>query len=257
MCLIFLSVNNHPNYSLIVASNRDEFYNRRTAPADFWEDAPNILGGRDLEANGTWMGVSRSGRISLLTNFRDPKNINPSAPSRGHLVSDFLREGAHAEDYLRTIEKRGREFNGFNLITGSAEGLWYYSNYGKGIFRIPDGMHGLSNHLLNTPWPKVEVGKRQFEELLRPAVIRPDTLFEFLYDDRTAPDNQLPDTGVGMERERVLSSMFIKSPNYGSRCSTALLIDRNRHVLFSERVFNLTTFDHTTRTFEFDIDPGT
>ncbi len=255
MCLIFLSINNHQTYSLIVAANRDEFYNRRTAPAEFWEDAPNVLAGRDLEANGTWMGISRSGRISLLTNFRDPRNINPSAPSRGHLVSDFLRKDTQATEYLKSIEQRGKEYNGFNLIAGSAGELWYYSNYGNGIASIPDGLHGLSNHLLNTPWPKVERGRNQFQQLLQPEVIDPGTLFEFLYDDRQAPDDKLPDTGVGLERERVLSSMFIKSPNYGSRCSTVLLIDRNRHVLFSERVYDLKTFAYTTRTFEFDIHP--
>lgn len=256
MCLIFLLVNEHPTYSLVVAANRDEFYNRRTAPAGFWEDAPHILAGRDLEANGTWMGISRSGRISLLTNFRDPGNINPAAPSRGHLVSDFLRMDTHASEYLKSIEQRGREFNGFNLIAGSINDLWYYSNYGNGIARIPDGLHGLSNHLLNTPWPKVEWGKRRLRPLLRPDVIDPGILFDFLYDDRQAPDDRLPDTGVGLERERVLSSMFIKSPDYGSRCSTVLLIDRNHHARFAERVYDLTTFAYTTRTFEFDIQPG-
>ncbi len=253
MCLIFFSINHHPNYRLIIAANRDEFHARRTAPADYWPDAPGVLAGRDLEANGTWMGVSRQGRVSLITNYRDPHHINPKAPSRGHLVSDFLAGNEPLQDYLRNVEQHGHKFNGFNLVTGFPGELWYYSNYGKGVQRVPDGLHGLSNHLLNTPWPKVERGKQRIQPLLKQDSISPDSLFEFLYDDQVAPDERLPDTGVGLERERVLSSMFIKSPNYGSRCSTVVLIDRNNHLLFSERVYDLTTFAHTTRTFEFDI----
>lgn len=253
MCLIFLSVNNHPRYKLVIAGNRDEFHDRRTAPASFWTDTPEVLGGRDLEAHGTWLGISRSGRLSLLTNFRDPRNINPAAPSRGHLVSDFLVHGPSELEYLRIVERRGKEYNGFNLIAGTPDRLYYYSNYGQGIQRLPEGLHGLSNHLLNTPWPKVERGKKALANLLRADSILPSELFEFLYDDRVAPDDQLPDTGVGLERERVLSSMFIKSPGYGSRCSTVILIDRNNHVLFSERAYDLSTFAHETRSFEFDI----
>lgn len=254
MCLIFLSINNHPRYKLIIAANRDEFHKRRTAPADFWHDAPQILAGRDLEANGTWLGVSRKGRISLLTNYRDPKNIDPAAPSRGHLVSDFLSDTIHGDAYLRTVEQKGNQYNGFNLLVGTHEELYYYSNYAQGIQRLPEGFHGLSNHLLNTPWPKVERGKKLLEPMLGEDTIDPERLFELLYDERRAPDDRLPDTGVGLERERVLSSMFIKSPDYGSRSSTVVLVDKANHLLFSERVYDLTTFQHTTKTFEFDID---
>ena len=127
MCLIFLSINNHPRYKLIIAANRDEFHKRRTAPANFWDDAPQILAGRDLEASGTWLGVSRKGRISLLTNYRDPKNINPAAPSRGHLVSDFLGDTIHGEQYLRAVEQKGNQYNGFNLLVGTPEELYYLS----------------------------------------------------------------------------------------------------------------------------------
>lgn len=254
MCLIFLSIDNHPRYKLVLAGNRDEFHSRPTAPAGFWPDAPHLLAGRDLEANGTWLGITRKGRLSLLTNFRDPRNINPAAPSRGHLVSDFLLRDVHGKDYLSEVASRGREYNGFNLIVGEPGSLWYYSNYGDDVQPLSPGFHGLSNHLLNTPWPKVEKGK----ELLRPILDRENIkaveLHEILYDDQPAPDNRLPDTGMGLERERMLSSMFIKSPNYGSRCSTVVLIDRENHVLFSERVYDLTTFAHSTQDFEFDID---
>ncbi len=254
MCLIFLAVNHHPRYKLIIAGNRDEFHGRATAPADFWPDAPDLLAGRDLEAKGTWLGISRKGRISLLTNFRDPKNINPAAPSRGQLVSDFLIHPVRPKHYVEEVASRGEAFNGFNLIVGTPDELWYFSNYAKGIRQIVPGFHGLSNHLLNTPWPKVERGKALLQSALESEEVDPDRLFEILYDERPAPDDQLPDTGVGLDRERVLSSMFIKSPNYGSRSSTVVLIDRENRVRFSERVYDLNTFAHQTRHFAFDID---
>jgi len=253
MCLIFLSIDNHPRYKLIIAANRDEFHKRRTAPAGFWPDTPHILAGRDLEANGTWLGVSTTGRVSLLTNYRDPSNINPSAPSRGHLVSDFLDNDVHGEQYLKAVEEKGNQYNGFNLLVGTPEEIFYFSNYAEGVHRLPPGFHALSNHLLNTPWPKVERGKERLRPILEEPNIESATLFEFLYDDRQAADSQLPDTGIGLERERVLSSMFIKSPDYGSRSSTVVLVDRSNHVHFSERVYDLNTFQHTTKTFEFDI----
>lgn len=253
MCLIFFSVDEHPRYKLILAGNRDEFHHRRTAPADYWPDVPHVLAGRDLEANGTWLGVSRKGRISLLTNYRDPANINPSAPSRGHLVSDYLISDKHAKDYLLDVKERGKEYNGFNLLVGTPDHLWYYSNYGGEVQPITPGLHGLSNHLLNTPWPKVERGKMLLAPVLEKETIVPEELFDLLYDEQQAPDQSLPDTGVGLDRERVLSSMFIKSPNYGSRCSTVLLVDRNNRVQFAERVYDLTTFAHSTRQFDFVV----
>jgi uncharacterized protein with NRDE domain len=254
MCLIFLSVNQHPGYKLIIAGNRDEFHARPTAPADYWSEAPGLLAGRDLEAMGTWLGVSRRGRVSLLTNFRDPHNINPAAPSRGHLVSDFLLSQETGKEYLDKVSARGPIYNGFNLVAGMADELWYYSNYSNAVTAVQPGFHGLSNALLNTPWPKVERGKSLLLPAMSGETIDPEELFELLYDDTPAPDEQLPDTGVGLERERVLSSMFIKSPNYGSRCSTVLSVDRDNHVHFSERVYDLVNFTHVTRHFEFNIE---
>ena len=253
MCLIFLSLNNHPTYKFILAANRDEFYHRKTAAADFWEDHPQILGGRDLEAMGTWLGMTRSGKVSLLTNYRDPKNINPDAPSRGRLVSDYLEGTVRAETYLKEIESDGSQYNGFNLITGTMDDLWYFSNYSKSIKKLRAGLHGLSNHLLDTPWPKVVRGKERIQRILQQSTIGTDALFEFLYDEQRAPDAQLPDTGIGMERERTLSSMFIKSPNYGSRCSTVILVNQQNHVVFAERVYNLETFEFSAKMFEFEI----
>lgn len=253
MCLIFLSIDQHPEYSLIIAGNRDEFHSRRTASARFWEDAPELLGGRDLEAGGTWLGITRSGRVSLITNYRDLRNLKAAAPSRGHLVSDFLTGSSATPDYLAKIKTKGSEYNGFNLVTGTTNELWYYSNYAEDIRKVSPGLHGLSNHLLDTPWPKVVRGEELIEPILLQKTLDPIQLHEMLYDERRAPDAQLPDTGVGLERERMLSSMFIKSPNYGSRCSTVILVQRNGHVHFSERVYDLKSFTHETRTYEFEI----
>ena len=253
MCLIFLSLNDHPTYKLIVAANRDEFYSRKTAVASYWKDHPTLLGGRDLEAAGTWMGITTSGKISMLTNYRDPQNINSKAPSRGKLVSDFLIGNVTGDEYLKSISTHGKTYNGFNLINGTVDELYYYSNYAEGIQRIKPGLHGLSNHLLDTNWPKVARGKEKLKPILAQNKINPEELFTFLYDDQLATDNQLPQTGLSLERERALSSMFIKTENYGSRCSTIILVDQSNGVQFIERVYNLETFEYTTGVFEFEI----
>ena len=255
MCLIFLSVNNHPFYKLVVASNRDEFYNRKTAPAHFWQDHPALIGGRDLEASGTWMAMTTQGKISLVTNYRDPQHIDPHAPSRGQLVVDYLVDEKDPQNYLASLSDRAKTYNGFNLIVGNPDELWYFSNYRAGIQRIHSGLYGLSNHLLETPWPKVVRGKNKLKHLLEINALKPDDLFELLKDDTIAQDELLPDTGIGIERERVLSSMFIKSPNYGTRCSTVVLVDQDNHVTFVERVYDTQTFDYSTQTFEFALTP--
>ncbi len=253
MCLIFFALNNHPKYKLIVAANRDEFYARKTAPAHFWEDHPNILGGRDLEASGTWMALNKKGKISLITNYRDPANINPNAPSRGQLVSDFLVNGDTPQEYLSQVSERASQYNGFNLLTGYVDELWYLSNYREGIHKLESGVHGLSNHLLDTPWPKVHRGKEKFSKAISNSAIEPDALFELLYDEQRAEDQSLPNTGIGLERERALSSMFIKTNGYGTRCSTVILVSHDNQVLFSERVYELDTFAHNTNRFQFSI----
>ncbi|HYC86282.1 MAG TPA: NRDE family protein [Chryseosolibacter sp.] len=253
MCLIFIALKQHPRYKLIVAANRDEFYNRRTAAAGFWPDHPGVLGGRDLEAQGSWLGMNRAGAIAMVTNFRDPTNIDPSAPSRGALVSDYLTRAHDPMTYLKGVQARARRYNGFNLVVGDPDKLWYFSNYAQGVTEMTAGIFGLSNHLLETPWPKVRRGKDKLAALLASEEIVPDKLFRLLYDDGRAPDEQLPDTGIGLERERALSSMFIKTNGYGTRCSTVILVDYENRVTFSERIFDLQTFEHQTQDFIFNI----
>ncbi|HET9054298.1 MAG TPA: NRDE family protein [Cyclobacteriaceae bacterium] len=253
MCLIFLSVQEHPQYKLIIAANRDEFYQRKTAAADYWQDHPEILGGRDLQAQGTWLAMNKNGRVAMVTNYRDLRNIKPAAPSRGALVTDYLLDTESPERYLNRVAEKDRDYNGFNVIAGNPEELWYHSNYKQGVYKLPPGLHGLSNHLLNTPWPKVERGLDKMKKILSSKNVSTDELFAVLFDDVVAADNNLPDTGVGLEWERVLSSMFIKSPGYGTRCSTVVLVDKNNNVRFSERVYDLQTFTHTQKDFDFEI----
>jgi uncharacterized protein with NRDE domain len=253
MCLLFLSIDNHPNYKLVLAGNRDEFYNRKTAAAQFWHDNENILGGRDLVAGGTWLAMTKQGRIGMVTNYRDPQNIKSNAPSRGHLVSDFLAGDESTDTYLRRVSENGKMYNGFNLIIGDKNDLSYYSNYREGVEKLAPGFYGLSNHLLETAWPKVARGKERITPVIERAVIDPEKILDALYDDHVADDNVLPVTGLPLAQERALSSMFIKMEGYGSRCSTVILIDKADQVLFTERVYNTSTFDHTTSSFRFSL----
>ena len=259
MCLIFFAIQQHPIYKFIIAANRDEFYNRQTAPADYWQDHPTIVGGRDLEARkpdgscGTWMAMTKSGRIGMVTNYRDPKSIDPNAPSRGHLVSDYLENQIDPYDYLNEISSNGKIYNGYNLVVGSLNDLWYLSNYQDKIEKLPPGLHGLSNHLLNTPWPKVVHGKVKLSTLIEAKTISAEKLFDFLQNTDQAEDSHLPETGIGLERERALSSIFIKTKGYGTRCSTVVLVDNDNHVEFTERVYDLTTFEYLDNTFKFKL----
>jgi len=252
MCLIFVAIKSHPKYKLIVAANRDEFYARSTAPANWWTDHPQILGGRDLQAMGTWLGMTKSGRLCMVTNFRDLRNLKAKAPSRGKLVTDFLLDKISAESYLQKLEPHAKAYNGFSLITGTVDSLFYLSNYRAGIIQLNSGLFGLSNHLLETPWPKVERGKMEIEALLKRNTIDKDDLFRVLSDETIYADEKLPDTGVGLERERYLSAAFIKSTGYGTRCSTVILVDYHNRVAFHERVydpesssFSINSFDYT------------
>ena len=238
MCLILFSYAKQPGYRLILVANRDEFYDRPTRPLAAWQDTPNIYGGRDMQGNGTWLGISRCGRIAALTNYRDPAAQNPQAPSRGLLVSHFLENTTAPDSYLERVRKTGHRYNGFNLLVGDRKGLWYYSNRGDGIEHLRPGLYGLSNHLINTEWPKIVRGKKRLKKILtQEGNLGIEGLFGVLSDRALAPDDQLPNTGVGLEWERLLSPLFIASGNYGTRSSSVLLITDSGEVTFEERSF--------------------
>jgi len=237
MCLIVFANNVHPNYKLIFAANRDEFYDRPTLQAEFWNDHPELLAGRDLQAGGTWMGITKKGKFAAIKNFRDLKNHRNDAPSRGKLTVDFLANNIHPEEYYGFLKSDLNKFNGFNLILGNIDELYYFSNKNEELKKLEPGIHGISNALLNTPWPKVEKSKKQLEALLGQNEIHPNEVMNILYDKNKADDYDLPDTGVGIELERLLSPVFIKSEKYGTRCSTVVLVDRDNTVSFIEKSY--------------------
>jgi uncharacterized protein with NRDE domain len=240
VCLILFANEANSRYHLVLAANRDEAYSRPTAPAAFWKEAPNVLAGKDLKSGGSWMGVTRSGKVAAVTNFRGPGKVWEGAPSRGNLVSNFLMNGDSPDVFLDTLRTRARNYNGFNLLVGNTEGLrWYCNRHDEQPQRIIPGIHGLSNHLLDTPWSKVERGKRALEHLMvSEKEITPEQVFPILEDHSLAADDELPDTGVGLELERVLSAPFIRTQDYGTRSSTVLLIEHTGSVTFVERSFN-------------------
>jgi uncharacterized protein with NRDE domain len=256
MCLLILAIQAHPAYKLIIAANRDEFYERHTSPAGFWDKRPHILAGRDLRGRGTWLGITRTGRIGAITNYRDPTSFKPNAPSRGKLVTDFLSGNKDPEAYLREVDlKAKKSYNGFNLVVGMEDRLFWYSNRGHGIQRIARGIHGLSNHLLDTPWPKVSRAKAALERTLRDAShIAPETLLEILLDRTIPQDRSLPDTGVGIELERMLSPIFIAGTDYGTRSSTVILMDHEARVTFLERTHGSSPCPLSDVVFEFEIE---
>lgn len=239
MCLINFHYGEHPTYKLIVAANRDESYDRPTAQANFWEENSNILAGRDLVHKGTWLGITKSGRFAALTNFRDPTEFGIEKKSRGDLVKDYLIGNSRPVEFLENVQQHKDAYAGFNLIVGNSEGLFYFSNKQAKIKEIPMGTHSLSNEYLNTPWPKVTKGKERLHDYVRQhEVIETDVLFDILHDTDIASDELLPDTGVGLDLERKLSPLFIKTPNYGTRCSTVVLVGHDDSITFVERTFS-------------------
>jgi uncharacterized protein with NRDE domain len=237
VCLIALAWRTHPAYRLIVAANRDEYFARASAPAGFWDDHKNVLAGRDLEAGGTWLGITLTERFAALTNYRNPAERRTGVPSRGALVADFLTGDATPAAYMKEIERKAASYNGFSLLAGDAESLWFLSNRGGGPQRVEPGVHGLSNHLLDTPWPKVERAKARLAGQLG-RVFDPDAAFELLTDTERASSAELPSTGVSLELEERLSAIrILAAGGYGTRCSTALCFANDGRLELHERSY--------------------
>jgi len=227
MCLAVLALRSIPGVPVLVAANRDEFHARPTAPAARWPGEPAIHSGRDLRAGGTWMGATQDNRFALVTNYREPGRNRADAPSRGALVEGWLRSTDTAGEYLARLHAEGERYNGFNLIVGDAGRAWYYGNRGGAPRELPAGIHGLSNHLLDTPWPKLVRVRQAFGRLIAqagPGLPATRALHAMLHDRTPAADAELPRTGLSLERERMLGSPFIVSPDYGTRASTVLAL---------------------------------
>ena len=233
MCLIVLAWRTRGDLPLVVAANRDEWRERPTQAAHWWPDHPELFAGRDLRAGGTWMGVTRGGRFAAVTNFRDPSDRRTTARSRGGLVTDFLLSDDTPQAFISSLAPHASDYNGFNLLAGDGRTLWYFGSRGGLAREVAPGVHGLSNHLLDEPWPKV----RRARETMARALGEPDPapiLEAFLGEAVVAQDTELPDTGVGLAWERRLSPPLITGEDYGTRSSTTLTVDAQGHVRFRE-----------------------
>ncbi|MGY4690047.1 NRDE family protein [Salibacterium sp. K-3] len=252
MCLIGIGFRIHPEYPLIVAANRDEFYDRPAAPLHSWYDSP-IIAGKDLKQRGTWMGVTKAGRFAAVTNVRDPGETN--APwSRGTIVKDFLETG-DTEGFFKELRKNRHWYGGYNLIGGDRNGLYYATNQTDDEKRfLPSGIYGLSNAYLETPWPKVKKIKSSFSRLMLgpDSRISTDSLFDVLSDSEEAGEDQLPDTGIGLSLEKKLSPLFINMEGYGTRSQTVFMLSNQGSVVIEEKTFRENSEVAARSTFYWD-----
>ena len=248
MCLLVLAWQAHPRYRLIVAANRDEFHDRPADALGKWTAGAGgvpreILAGRDLQAGGTWLGLDRARRVGIVTNYRDLQRSAPGAPSRGELIPRYLTGDACAGAFVEALEPAAVRYAGFNLLVSDTDALWYASNRAERFARVlPPGVYGLSNHLLDTPWPKLARVRRAFHAWLD-ATPEPDpeALLAMLADRTPAADHEpLPETGLSFEWERTLSAPFVLNREYGTRCSTVLLLAPGGRLALTERRFDCT-----------------
>lgn len=266
MCVLVFAHKFHPRYKFIFAGNRDEFYNRPTQHASVWGNEIKILSGIDLKSYGTWLGITiqrndsiPNGDFAVVTNFRDFYRFKeiPDLKSRGLLVKDFL-EGKYPYssienrfiDFGDYVVSKSNEYNVYNLIYGNFDELYYFNNVEKRFEKIPTGIHGLSNSFLDVPWPKVHWAKLEFSEIVNSSNDIVNDLLQLLSDRSQFDEELLPDTGVGLEREKLLSSIFIKSENYGTRSSTIILVDYNDNLFFLERNYEGDKYFDVTFSFK-------
>jgi uncharacterized protein with NRDE domain len=233
MCLVLVAWRGDSKYPCVVAANRDELHSRPAAQARWWRTQPDILAGQDLLAGGTWLGVTRSGRFAALTNYRDPEQRREGTPSRGTLVTSILKSADGTAETLGRLRDVGANYNGFNLIFSDGKRLAIYESMRGTGRELGPGIYGLSNHLLDTPWPKVQNAKSRLSAALAD-LSDPQAVLALLRDESPAPDSQLPRTGLSLQWERLVSSAFVRAPDYGTRCSTLLRIDQHRRACFDE-----------------------
>lgn len=244
MCLIIFAHQAVVGYPLVLAANRDEFFPRPTQHAQFWSEetgSQRVLAGKDLQAGGTWLGITDSGRFAAVTNIRDPSQPEQKPRSRGELTLSFLQSNLSAEEYARSLQPSLDEFAGFNLLVGDSDSMCYINNFEGIIQQLEPGIYGLSNGLLNSDWPKVSHGRDKLEQLVQePDKLKTDQLIAMMGDSQQAEDSELPETGVPIELERELSAAFIHNTQreYGTRCSTALVMESSGRVRFNEQNFD-------------------
>jgi uncharacterized protein with NRDE domain len=255
MCLIVVAWRSHPRYPCIIAANRDEFHERATAPGHWWAGNPPILAGRDLQGGGTWLGFTRTGRFAALTNYRTPQPPRTEAPSRGNLVTEVLRSTRTPTEELARLQRVGAAYNGFNLIFSDGERLGVYESVRGAGRELTPGIYGLSNDALDTPWPKVQKAKLRLQAALQ-NMDDPRAALDLLRDERPAADAELPKTGLALERERLVSSAFIRDAVYGTRCSTVVRIDQSGQAIFDEWSWDACGEESNRVSLHFDIAHG-
>ena len=260
MCYILLAINQSKKYPFILAANRDEYYQRQTLPLGMWADNPDMAGGCDLEQGGTWMAATKTGRFAAVTNFREVGIPVSAARSRGLLITDFLNSDLDSQVFSERLIRQADDYSGYNLIYGHLpDRLHYYSNRSnQPPVLLRSGIYSLSNHLLDTPWPKVVLGKQAFENIIKgPSSALLPALFQLLADRTRADDHELPDTGVDRQFERLLSSIFIEGEQYGTRSSSVITVDRRHQVNFSELTHRSEAdSENNPVTLDFTINPG-
>lgn len=253
MCLIAFSYLNHPKYPLILIANRDEFYKRPTQAASFWGIDSGLLAGKDIEAGGTWMGMTKTGLFAALTNYRDPKNINNDRKSRGEIPLKFLQSNLTSEQFLIELEKEADQYNGFNLLVWDGKNMMHFNNHFMIKTIIAPGLYGLSNATLDSPWPKVNKIKERFTRALE-SDFQIEDLFGLLEDQAPAFDHDLPNTGIAPAWEKSLSSICIRTEKYGTVGSTVITINHQKEVTFIERNYELPNRYKSYNQYKFKIE---
>jgi len=257
MCLIALAWQTDPERPLVLIANRDEFHERPAAPLAFWDDAPEIAAGRDLREHGTWLGLSRRGRMAAVTNVREPQEGGRRfARSRGALTTEFLLGQSSATAHVQTLMRDAHQFGGFNLLLWDGVELVYASNRPTPNWhRVEPGVHGLSNARLDTPWPKTLWAQQQIGAWMRGSDAASESLLSAMTSREVPADAALPDTGVGIEAERLLAPPFIYRPGYGTRCTTWLQIDGRGHAQIRERRYDGQAQPAGDAALDFDFQP--
>lgn len=246
MCTVLFSIKSNSDYEFILAANRDEFFRRPTAPLHFWGAEKSILAGRDLEGGGSWLGVNTKGRFAVLTNFREPMAEKKSFLSRGELVENVLSYSGPVSNFYSVVGDADK-YRGFNLLYGNSKEMYYFSNRKKDVILLPPGIYGLSNHFLDSPWPKVEKGKYRFFQIVDQNQFTNLQLFAMLEDTARPEDSMLPDTGIGLQWERLLSSIHIRGEIYGTRSAAIITQDSAGQICFTERTYSEDGRERTDR----------
>ncbi len=225
MCFIVFNYKQHSRYKLIFCANRDEFYNRETVAMHFWPENDSVLAGKDVQGGGTWLGITKTGKLAALTNFREQSAVSSTKPSRGQIVKMFLEQGCETKEFIDYLKKSKNFYEGYNLIFGTIDKLYYFSNRSNGVLPISPGLYGLSNSTLDTPWPKINRGKSLLKKTISNPNFSSKDLFNILSDSQKAHDDTLPDTGISPVYEKELSPIFVNMEHYGTRSSTVILVD--------------------------------